>query len=97
MITTKQKLYLRKLGQTLPTKFQIGKEANHPDWIHMVDLALDKQELIKLHILKAAQEDTDKLLATITLKLHAELVQVIGHRAILYRRNPSKPRIILPT
>ncbi len=97
MITTKQKLYLRKLGQTLPTKFQIGKEASHPDWIKMVDLALEKQELIKLHVLKAAQEDADQLLASITSTLKAELVQVIGHRAILYRRNPAKPRIILPT
>jgi RNA-binding protein len=97
MITTRQRLYLRKLAQTLPTKFQLGKEALHPDWLKMVDLALGKLELIKLHVLKSTQADADTLIPKLVKSLKAELVQTIGHRVVIYRAHPTEPKIVLPT
>jgi RNA-binding protein len=97
MITNRQRIYLRKLAQTLPTKFQLGKEALHPDWLKMVDLALTKQELIKLHVLKSTQEEASSLIPKIIKSLKADLVQTIGHRVVIYRPHPTQPRIVLPT
>ena len=96
-MTTKQKLYLRKLAQTLPTKYQVGKEVVHPELVQLLDLALTKQELIKIHVLKSAIENTDQFLPALVKTLKAELIQTIGHRVILYRANPKNPRIQLPT
>jgi RNA-binding protein len=96
MINTRQRLYLRKLAQTLPTKFQLGKEALHPDWLKMVDLALGKQELIKLHVLKSTQADAATLIPKMVRSLKAELVQTIGHRVVIYRAHLTEPKIVLP-
>ncbi len=95
-MTTKQRLYLRKLGQTLATKYQVGKDAVHPELIQLLDLALTKHELIKLHVLKSSQEDAINFLPNLVKTLKAELVQRIGHRVILFRPNPKNPRIQLP-
>lgn len=96
MIHDRQRAYLRKLAQTLPTKYQIGKEAVHPELITLLDLALTKQELIKVHVLKAAQPEAKSLIHALATSLKAELVQIIGHRVILFRQNLKNPRIQLP-
>lgn len=96
MITTHQRLYLRKLGQTLPTKYQVGKGAVHEDLITLLDLALTKQELIKVHLLKSIQAEAPDFLPSLVKRLKADLVQTIGHRVILYRPHPTLPRIQLP-
>ena len=96
MITPSQRLYLRKLGQTLPTKFQVGKAAVHQDLVTMLDLALTKQELIKIHVLKSMQASAPDFLPSLIKRLKADLVQSIGHRVILYRPNPKQPRIQFP-
>jgi len=95
-MTNKQRSFLRKMAQTLPTKYQVGKDAVHPELIQMLDLALTKQELIKIHVLKSSLEDAEQYLPALVKTLKAELVQTIGHRVILYRANPKNPRIHLP-
>jgi RNA-binding protein len=62
----------------------------------MLDLALTKQELIKVHVLKSIQASAPDFLPTLIKRLKADLVQSIGHRVILYRPNPTQPRIQFP-
>lgn len=95
-MTNSQRIFLRKIAQTIPTKFQFGKDKLHQDWIKMVDAALTKNELIKLHILKVALPEKQELIQTLVNELKAEWVQTIGHRVVLYRHNPQAPRINLP-
>lgn len=95
-MTNKQRSFLRKMAQTLPTKYQVGKDAVHPELIRLLDLALTKQELIKIHVLKSSLEEAEQYLPALVKTLKAELVQTIGHRVILYRANPKNPRIQLP-
>lgn len=95
-MTNKQRSFLRKMAQTLPTKYQVGKDAVHPELIRLLDLALTKQELIKIHVLKSSLEEAEQYLPVLVKTLKAELVQTIGHRVILYRANPKNPRIQLP-
>jgi RNA-binding protein len=96
MMTDRQRTYLRKLAQTLPTKYQLGKEAVHPDLVKLLDLALTKNELIKIHLLKSTREGAEDFLPNLAKSLQAEIVQTIGHRVVLFRQNPKQPRIQLP-
>jgi RNA-binding protein len=96
MINDRQRAYLRKLAQTLTTKYQVGKEAVHPELIKLLDLALTKHELIKLHVLKSTLEKANSIIPELAKTLNADVVQTIGHRVVLFRSNPDQPRIQLP-
>ncbi len=96
MITKKQKQWLRALGQTLPSKYQIGKMSIQPETIQLLDQGLLKNELIKIHILESVKEEQISIISDLLFKLQAELIQEIGHRVLIYRANPKARKIILP-
>ena len=98
MINKKQKQYLKKLAQTLPSKFQVGKGALTEEVISMLEKAIYKQELIKIHLLTSVHSEQDTLIASLVDALRCELVQVIGHRVTLYRMQltPQLRVITLP-
>jgi RNA-binding protein len=98
MINKKQKQYLKKLAQTLPSKFQVGKGALTEEVISMLEKALYKQELIKIHLLTSVHAEQDTLIASLVDALRCELVQVIGHRVTLFRMQltPQLRLITLP-
>ena len=48
MITSKQRSYLRGLGNTLPAIFQLGKEGINENFIKQINEALEARELIKV-------------------------------------------------
>jgi len=68
------------------------KESIHEE----IDIALDSHELIKVKI-AADKEDRISIADTIIKNSHAELIQHIGQMVILFRRNPEKPKIIIPS
>jgi RNA-binding protein len=98
MINKKQKQYLKKLAQTLHSKFQVGKGALTEEVISMLEKAIYKQELIKIHLLTSVHAEQDTLIASLVDALRCELVQVIGHRVTLYRMQltPQLRVITLP-
>ena len=113
MINTRQRLYLRKLAQTLPTKFQLGKEALVPDWISAKIYAELEYRIPKFNQSKfengftpsaiislfgsTNQEEAETLIPKMVKSLKADLVQTIGHRVVIYRAHPTEPKIVLPT
>lgn len=60
------------------------------------DSALEHHELIKMRLNAADRRDRGAMIARITTSLGSELVQAIGHTALIYRRHPEQPRILLP-
>lgn len=60
-----------------------------------VDDALTARELVKLHVLDSAPEEPGELAQALAEATNSEVVQVIGRRLVLYRRNPKKPVIRL--
>lgn len=90
MITGKQRAYLRKEGHTLEPIFQIGKEGVSDALIDGLDKALEKRELLKVHILESALLDTRDTCNEIAKRLNAEPVQAIGNKFILYRMAEEK-------
>ena len=98
MITSKQRAYLRKTGHELEPIFQIGKDGVTDTLLKGIDEALEKREILKVHILESALLDTKVTCNEIASELRAEPVQAIGNKFILYRQSSDvkKRKIELP-
>lgn len=90
MITTKQRAFLRGLGNALEPVMQIGKEGLTDNVLQGVNLLLEARELAKIKVLKNCDEDVKSLANSIAQKVDAEVVQVIGNIFILYKKSTRK-------
>lgn len=93
MLTSKQRAYLRGIASTYDTIFQIGKGGVNEAMCRDIGDALRKRELIKLRVLEnsgyTAREAADEIAAAV----EADVVQVIGSKFVLFKRNPKEPVI----
>lgn len=85
MFTSKQRANLKSMASTMKPIGQVGKEGISENLIESLSNALEARELIKVTLLPAAGEDGENLAANIAELLHAEVVAVIGRKAIFYR------------
>lgn len=93
MLTGKQRASLRKEANHLDTIFQIGKGNIEAPLIKQVDEALLAREMIKIRVLVETSELSPKEAADILSEAtNSQVIQVIGGRIVLYRRNPEKGR-----
>ncbi|MCM1180187.1 MAG: ribosome assembly RNA-binding protein YhbY [Clostridium sp.] len=95
-MTSKQRAYLKSLAMEMDPIVNIGKASVTPELVTAVDEAIHKRELIKLSVLKNCMDDPKDLADVIAERTHSEVVQVIGKKIVLYRKNKDKPRIELP-
>ncbi len=89
-MTSKQRSNLKSLAATVKPIAQVGKEGISENLIVSLSDALEARELIKVNLLPASGEDGDNLAANVADLLHAEVVAVIGRKAIFYRRSSRK-------
>ena len=89
-MTSKQRSNLKAIAANLKPVAQVGKEGIGENLIHGLSDALEARELIKVTLLPASGEDGKGLAAGIALLLKAEVVAVIGRKAIFYRRSSRK-------
>lgn len=90
MITTKQRAFLRGLGNALDPVLQIGKEGATENVVQSIELLLQARELVKIKLLKNSDEDIRALADNLAKKLDADVVQVIGSIMILYKKSTRK-------
>ena len=97
-MTSKQRAYLKGLAMTMDPIFQIGKSSLTPELTAAVAEALEARELIKLNILKNGVDDGNELAAVLAERTHAQVVQVIGKKIVLYKeaKDEKKRKIVLP-
>ena len=95
-LTSKQRAYLRSLAQNVEATFQIGKEGVTPELTAAIDETLCRNELIKLTALRTVEEDLREVGDTLAGRTKSTLVEVIGRKIVLYRKDPDNPKIILP-
>lgn len=95
MLTSKQRAYLRGLAQSYETIFQIGKGGISDNLIMQVNDALKKRELIKLRVLDNSMLTSREAADQLSEVTKSDVVQVIGSRFVLFRRNPQEPVIDL--
>ena len=94
-MTSKQRAYLRGLANTMEPIVHVGKDGVTPNMIKQVSDALEARELIKVTVQKNAPMDAREACAELCERVHAEAVQVIGSRFVIYRqaRKDSKIRL----
>ena len=96
MIPSKQRAYLRGLGQSCPAIMQIGKGGLSENLLKTVSDALEARELVKLSVLDNSGEDPREILDQLCEALGAEGVACVGKKIVLYRESKEKKTIILP-
>lgn len=96
MMTSKQRAFLRSLAVNEDTILMVGKGGVSDELIAQAEGALNARELIKGKVLETAPGDARSFAEQIAGETNAEVVQVIGSKFVLYRRNEKKPVIELP-
>ncbi len=96
MLTSKQRAFLRSLAANEDTILMIGKGGMSDRIIKQADDALTARELIKGKVLETADINSREAAEQIALETRSEVVQVIGSKFVLFRRNSDEPKIGLP-
>ena len=96
MLSSKQRAYLMSMASNITPIFQIGKSSLTPEIVAAVDAALEKRVLIKISVLKNCFDDPKEIAQMIAERTHAQVVQVIGKKIVLFRVSKKKPVIELP-
>ena len=95
-MTTKQRAALRSMGAVMEPVLHIGKEGVTPTVIKQCWDALEARELIKVQVQRnAPYGQTREACEEMCEKVHAEPVQVIGNRFVIYREAREDSRIHL--
>lgn len=94
-MTTRQRAKLRSMGTILEPIVHIGKEGINDNLCKQAWDALEAREQIKVTVQKNAPLDAREACAELCERVHAEPVQVIGNRFVIYRqaREDSKIRL----
>ncbi|HEX3040343.1 MAG TPA: YhbY family RNA-binding protein [Caproiciproducens sp.] len=96
MITSKQRAYLRSLANEIDTILMVGKSGISADVLKQADDALTAREIIKAKVLETAPVSSKEAAQQVAEQTQSEVVQVIGSKFVLYRRNEKEPKITLP-
>jgi RNA-binding protein len=95
-LTATQRKALRRLGHDRKPVVLVGGAGLSATVLAEIERALDSHELIKVRVRTGERDDRDALIAAMCTQAGAELVQRVGHVALLYRRNPETAKIVLP-
>ena len=94
-ITSAQRAKLRSLAADMSAIIQVGKGGINDNLIQQVADALAARELIKLHCLETAPDFARETAQQLAEATRSDVVQVIGNRFVLYKRNEKNPKIVL--
>jgi len=90
-----QKKYLRGLGHHLKPVIVVGDSGLSEAVVKEFESTINHHELIKVRVRAGDREIRDKIVVSLCDE-NTSLVTRIGNVALLFRRNPEKPRINLP-
>ena len=95
-MTSKQRAYLRSLSNQIDPIFQVGKQGISDNLIKQINDALKARELIKIKVLESVEAPTKDIADEISLQTDSIIVQIMGNKITLYKRNKDKTKIVLP-
>lgn len=96
MLSGKQRRYLRALGHPLTVTVQLGRGGLSEGVIAATARALLDHELVKIKILEGAGLERHQAAEELARATGAEVAQVLGNTALLYRPREENPEIVLP-
>lgn len=96
MLNSNQRAFLRSLAADIDTIVMVGKGGMADNIVKQADDALTARELIKGKVLETAPLDVRECAEQLAEETNADVVQVIGRKFVLFRRNRQNPVIELP-
>ena len=91
-LTEKFKRELRQRGHALKPIVLVGSAGLSEAMVREIDRSLEHHELMTVRIAGMDRATKAQLIASICESCHAELVQSIGHIALIYRRQTNPRR-----
>lgn len=95
-MNSKQRAFLRGMANKLEPVFQVGKGGVNESQINQIDDFLRVHEIVKVSVLDNSLYSAREAADEISKKINADVVQVIGSKLVLYKRNEKEPVIVLP-
>lgn len=95
MLNSKQRAQLKGIAMNIDTIFQIGKGGIPDTLVKQVTDALKAREIIKVKVLDNSLYNAREAADELSSKTDSKVVQVIGSKFVLYKRNDEKPIISL--
>lgn len=92
-----QKKYLRGLGHDLKPLVLVGDAGLSEGLLAEFETTLAHHELIKVRVKAGDRATRNAMIAELCSQSGAELIQSIGNIALLFRSNPDKRRIRIPS
>ena len=86
-LDSRQRAFLRTMANQLQDTVQIGKAGFLPTLATDLDQQLLVRELVKIHVLKSADEDPRTIAERAAQAVGAAVVQVVGRKVVLYRHS----------
>jgi len=90
MLTGKNRSYLRGEANNLDPIVHVGKDGISEAVIEQLDQALEDHELLKVRILESTGRTTRSAAEELATASGAEVVQVIGGIAVLFRQREEE-------
>lgn len=97
MLTSKIRSHLRSAANKLDCIIYIGKGDINDNIIKQTEDALVARELIKCKMLNNSSYEIRKLANKLASATNSDIVQIIGNKFILYRKNNDKNILKLKT
>ena len=94
-LTEPQKRFLKQRAHNLKPVVIVGGAGLSEGVLNELDLTLEHHELIKVRVNAGDRDERDAMIVEMCQKSRCELVQRIGHIAIIYRP-AEKPQLKLP-
>lgn len=95
-LTGAQLRHLRSLAHHLDPIVHVGKGGVSDAVIGAVDLALTDHELVKVRLPQVDRTARKRMASDLETRARADLAGLTGRVALLYRRHPDEPKIVLP-
>ena len=95
LLNSKQRAFLRSKANSEEPILHLGKGGLSEPLLRQAEDALAARELIKGKVLETAPFSSREAAEQVAQAVCAEVVQVIGMRFILFRRNLKNPKISL--
>lgn len=94
-LSSKQRAQLKGIAMSIDTIVQIGKGGISDNTVTDVNNALRARELIKGKVLENSLLSAREAAEALAEACDAEVVQTIGSKFVLYKRNAKEPKIEL--
>lgn len=95
-LTIQQTKVLRSRAHVLKPVVIVGQNGLTENVLNEIDQSIDHHELIKVRVNATDRQQRTERIEQIAATTKSEIVQVVGHIAVLYRHNPQRNAISLP-